>query len=275
MEGIQLLLDSELMGNICRDARKAEAFDPAGAQSEYVAVRSYVIDHPWTTREELRKELRDLRHIRPEDVGGLYEESRSVGHTLLYKESPQQKPCYWNCSVCGPLYQRDGRLGSIKPGACEQRCPGKPGWQALEIEDNTWVLKRGVHLSTYIPGTTEMELYRWLMKEVRPVQRDLQQVDLWPGIDSYDLQLRFPGHVWAVDVKDYKDPFTLGEHIKQDNRSFDRKDLAWNEWFYVYPTYHEWQRPNYGECVRRVAEGLPADVSILNTEQFKKRVLAH
>jgi hypothetical protein len=145
----------------------------------------------------------------------------------------------------------------------------------LEVEDNTWVLKRGVHLSTYIPGTAEMELYRWLMKEVQPVQPDLQQVDLWPGIDSYDLQLRFPGQVWAVDVKDYKDPFTLGEHIKQDNRSFDRKDLAWNEWFYVYPTYHEWQRPNYEECVRRAAKGLPAKVSILNTEQFKKRVLAH
>ena len=32
---IQLLLDSELMGNICHKARKAEAFDPDGAQSEY------------------------------------------------------------------------------------------------------------------------------------------------------------------------------------------------------------------------------------------------
>jgi hypothetical protein len=119
-----------------------------------------------------------------------------------------------------------------------------------------------------------MQLYRWLVDEVCPMRPVLQQVELWPMIDSYDLQLTFRGNVWAVDVKDYKDPFTLGKYIKQDIRPLDQEDLIWNEWFYVYPTYREWQRPDYGACVRRAAEGLPSNVAILSEDQFKKRVLA-
>ncbi len=271
-QGIQVILDSEQMGGICRNARKAASYDPSGAQNDYVAVRSYVITHPWTTSEKLRRELRDLRHILPQEVGDLYQESSSVGLALLYKGPDQLEPCYWNCRVCGPLYQRDGRLGSIKPGACEKRCPGRQTWQPLDVEDNTRVLKRGVHLYTHIPGITEMQLYHWLMNEIRPTRPALQEVDLWPGIDRYDLRLTFRGSVWAVDVKDYKDPFSLGEYIKQDPRPPEQKDPVWNEWFYVYPTYRELQRPNYGACVRRVAEGLPSNVSILSAEQFKELV---
>jgi hypothetical protein len=273
-QGIQVVLDSELMGNICRDARKAAAYDPTGAQRDYVAVRGYVITHPWTTSEKLRRELRDLLHIRIQDVRELYQDSDSVGPALRYQGADRSKPCYWNCSVCGPLYQRNGRLGSIKPGACEKRCPSKLGWQPLDIEDNTLVLKRGVHLYTCIPGATEIELYRWLADEVRPTLSVLQQVDLWPMIDSYDLRLTFRENVWAVDVKDYKDPFTLGKYIKQDTHPRDQEYLIWNEWFYVYPTYREWQRPDYGACVRRAAEGLPPNVAILSEDQFKERVLA-
>lgn len=276
LKDIQELLDSELMRNICRNLRQAAFYDPVGAQRAYVAVRSYVISHPWTTYEQVRRAFRGLPHILAQEVGGLYQESSSVGSALRYQGSDQAKECYWNCSVCGPLYQRDGRLGSIKPGACEKRCPGSQTWQPLDIEDNTLVLKRGVHLSTHIPGFTEMALYRWLLDEVQPTRPALQQVELWPGIDKYDLRLTLRGKVWAVDVKDYKGPFSLGEYIKKDQRPPEQEDPVWDEWFYVYPTYHELQRPDYGECVRQAAEAekLPANVTVLSAEQFVRRVLA-
>src|SRR5260370_23774503 len=228
-QGIQVILDSEQMGGICRNARKAASYDPSGAQNDYVAVRSYVITHPWTTSDKLRRELRDLRHILPQEAEDLYQESSSVGLALLYKGPDQLEPCYWNCRVCGPLYQRDGRLGSIKPGACEKRCPGRHTWQPLDVDDNTRELERGVHLYTHIPGITEMQLYHWLMNEIRPTRPALQEVDLWPGIDRYDLRLTFRGSVWAVDVKDYKDPFSLGEYIKQDPRPPQQNDPWCNE----------------------------------------------
>ncbi len=73
-----MVLDSELMGNLLRDARKSASYDPAGAQRDYVAVRSYVITHPWTTSEKLRKELlQGLLHLPRQKVGELYQDSDS------------------------------------------------------------------------------------------------------------------------------------------------------------------------------------------------------
>ena len=117
-----------------------------------------------------------------------------------------------------------------------------------------------------------MQLYRWLIDEIIPKQRSLQEVELWPGIDKYDLRLTFRRSIWAVDVKDYKDPFSLGNHIQQDIRPPEQEDPLWNKWFYVYPTYRELQRPNYGDCVRRIADGLPANIFIMSVEEFKKLI---
>ena len=100
----------------------------------------------------------------------------------------------------------------------------------------------------------------------------LQQVVLWPGVDRYDLLLRFQDGTWAVDVKDYKDPFALGKHIAQDNRHVAENGLKWHYWFYVYPSYREISRPDYANHVRRAAGPLPSNVVILSDKQFKAHV---
>lgn len=272
LQDIPIIVDNQLMVRIRNRAVQAALYDPVVANRDYAAVRQYVITTPWTTSEKLRRHFRDLRYIKIEEVGELYQDSRSVGSALLYHRSDMSKSCYWNCSACGPLYQRHDRLGSIKPGACEKRCPGMQGWQPLDVFDHSLVLKRGIHLRTHIPGTAEIRLYRWLTDEVLPARPALQQVILWPGVDCYDLQLAFQNDVWAVDVKDYKDPFALGKHIKQDKRHFNQSDLEWHEWFYVYPMYRELQRPDYQACALRAAGQLPPNVAILSEKQFKMRV---
>jgi hypothetical protein len=202
LQDIQVIADNELMVDILRMAKQAATYDPLAANRDYAAIRQYVITTPWTTIEKLRRHFRDLRYIKIDDVGKLYQDCRSASSALLYHRSDMSEPCYWNCSACGPLYQRHDRLGSIKPSACEQRCPGMQGWQPIDRWNNTLVLRRGIHLRTHIPGIAEMRLYRWLTDEVRPVRPALQQVVLWPGVDCYDLQLTFQNEVWAVDVKD-------------------------------------------------------------------------
>lgn len=278
LQDISDISDRKLMGNICKKLRNIAAeFDPDGAQREYAAIRSFVISHPWTTEKQLQRELYGaLRHLSPADVGDLYQNTDALGSELLYQGFGRTEACYWNCRACGPLYQRSGRLGSIQLGVCDKRCPGSQTWQPLAAEDYTRVLKRGVQLSTHIPGLTEMELYHWLQNEVRPRWSALQQVELWPGVDTYDLRLTLRGKVWAVDVKDYKSPFWLGDCIKQDKRPQEQEDPRWHDWFYVYPTYRELQRLDYGECVQRAAEveRLPANVKILSAEQFTRHVLA-
>lgn len=272
LQDLQVILDNQLMINILNKSRQASITDSAGANSEYVAIRQYVITNPWTTTEALRQQFRTLRYIKIQEVGALYQDSRSYNATLLYQRPGMPEARYWNCAVCGPLYHRNNRLGSIKPSACAGRCPGPQGWQDLDPLSNTLILKRGLHLRTHIPGITEIQLYRWLIQDIQPKQSLLQQVVLWPGVDRYDLLLEFQDGTWAVDVKDYKDPFALGKHIAQDNRHVAENSLEWKYWFYVYPYYREIQRPDYTAHVRRVAGPLPSNVVILNEKQFKARV---
>ncbi len=272
LQDIQVILDNQLMVNILNTARNASITDSVGANSEYVAIRQYVITNPWTSSEALRRQFRNLHYIKIQDVGALYQDSRSLDPVLLYQRSGMPEARYWNCMVCGPLYYRNNRLGSIKPNACAGRCPGSRGWQNLDPLSNTLVLKRGLHLRTHIPGITEIQLYHWLNQEIQSTLPMLQQVVLWPGVDRYDLLLRFQDGNWAVDVKDYKDPFALGKHIAQDNRQVAESGLEWKYWFYVYPSYREIQRPDYATHVRRAAGSLPSNVVILSDKKFKARV---
>jgi len=277
LQDVQVFLDNQLMINILNIARNAYITDPVGANHEYTAIRQHVITHSWTSSEHLRQQFRDLRHIKIQEVGALYQDSRSLGSTLLYQRSGMRGPRYWNCPLCGPLYQRNNRLGSIKPNACLGRCPGPQGWQDLDPADNPLVLKRGIHLRTYMPGTTEIQLYQWLKQDLQPTLPALQQVILWPGVDRYDLQLKFQRPTltvdsWAVDVKDYKDPFALGKHIAQDNRQVAESALVWQQWYYVYPSYRETHRADYRACALRAAGPLPGNVDILSEKQFKALV---
>lgn len=277
LQDIQVILDNQLMINILTIARNAYIADPIGANHEYTTIRQYVITHPWTNNEHLRQQFRDLHYIKIQEVGALYQDSRSLDSILRYQLSGMQNPRYWNCPVCGPLYQRNNRLGSIKPNACLGRCPGPQGWQDLDPADNPLVLKRGIHLRTHIPGTTEIQLYQWLTQDIQPTLPALRQVVLWPGVDRYDLQLKFQRPTltvdsWAVDVKDYKDPFALGKHIAQDNRQVAESALVWQQWYYVYPSYRETQRADYRVCALRAAGPLPGNVDILSEKQFKALV---
>jgi restriction endonuclease in pPIWI_RE module len=278
-QDIQVILDNQVMINILNVARNAYIGDPMGASKEYAAIRQYVITYPWSSNEQLRRQFRDLQHIRIQDVGALYQDSRSLHATLLYQRSDASEARYWNCPVCGPLYLRNNRLGSLKPNACLGRCPGPQGWQDLDPASHLLVLKRGIHLRTLIPGTTEIQLYQWLTQDGQSTTPALQQVILWPGVDRYDLQLKFLRssqrvEAWAVDVKDYKDPFALGRHIGQDSRQASETALEWHRWFYVYPSYREQQRSDYRACVLRAAGQLPSNVGILSEKQFKALVAA-
>jgi hypothetical protein len=279
LQDLQIVFDNQLMVKILNTARSAYATDPAGACKEYAAIRQFVITNPWTSREELRRQFRSLNHINIEDVGALYEESHFFQSTLLHQRPGTKEAYYWNCPLCGPLYQRHQRIGSLKPNACSGRCPGPQGWQALDPLSHPLVLKRGIHLRTLIPGTAEIEIYQWLTQAAQSTTPALQQVILWPGVDCYDLQLRIQrssqqSEILAIDVKDYKDPFVLGRHIAQDNRQFAEKELQWDRWYYVYPSYREQQRSDYRDCVLRAAGQLPSKVSIVSAKQLKAIVTA-
>ncbi|GCE49827.1 hypothetical protein EI42_05310 [Thermosporothrix hazakensis] len=274
LQNVQVVLDNQKVVAMLNVCRSAYIQDPSRASEEYIAARQYIIAHPWTSAEQIRRKFRDFRYITVEAISSFYRDSQALQLALLYQRQGRAGACYWNCPACGPLYLRDNRLGSLKPNACLGRCPGPQGWDALDPVDNPLVLRRGIHLRTFIPGVTELQLYHWLVQEAQPDTPELQQVLLWPGVDCYDLQLIYQRtlqrrEVWAVDVKDYKDPFVLGRRIAQDNRQIVENALEWNQWYYVYPSYRELQRSDYRACVLRAAGQLPANVHVVSEKQFK------
>ncbi|WP_327654335.1 restriction endonuclease-related protein [Streptomyces sp. NBC_00483] len=69
-------------------------------------------------------------------------------------------------------------------------------------------LRRPLRQFVTSPGRAEVELATRLGELGLEVQ-------LWPGFDAYDLRVTFPdGHVWALDVKDWKHPGLLGRAAK-------------------------------------------------------------
>lgn len=265
---LKTAVDNRLFHTILERLQQAALVDPVNAQSEYITLRRFIIEHPWTTTRDLLDVFGAMRIIRPEDVGTLYDEANLNNSVLLFTDE-QGQTGYWNCDHCGPLRVRSGTLQPLKPSVCGPHCPRPHGWRFVEPNRRTRVLKRGIQLRTHIPGIHELALYQFLLciRDAYPSQ--LLEVQLWPGIDRYDLQVRFCDSVWAVDIKDYKDPYQLGRNL---SHLYGEGSLKWDKGFYVYPSYREQQRPNYGQIVRREAGIVLGNVQVISDKQFQARV---
>jgi len=83
LQDIQVLLDNRLMVNILNTIRNAYLTNPISACDDYTAIRQYVIAHPWTNSEHLRWAMRNLRFVKLQEVGALYQEARAFGPSPL------------------------------------------------------------------------------------------------------------------------------------------------------------------------------------------------
>ena len=111
-------------------------------------------------------------------------------------------------------------------------------------------LRRPLRQFVTSPGRAEVDL------EIRLKALGLE-VQLWPGFDAYDLRVVFPdGHVWALDVKDWKHPGLLGRAAKPV-----RPQPPYDEACWVVPREQAEAHRDYLGTYRRnrplAAEGLP------------------
>lgn len=128
------------------------------------------------------------------------------------------------------------------------------------------VLRRGIHLRTHLPGIPELDLFDWLLSQQQKSPQFLQGVVLWPRIDMYDIQIKFVDSTWAIDVKNYRNPYRLGEQIKT---LYGEGELQWDRGFYVYPGYRERQQVNYGEVARQQVAGSVSGIEIVSDDYLK------
>ncbi len=260
---LEAILDNQLVQTLLEGLRELYHQQPERAQQAYEKVRRFLIEHPYTSNAALIRHLGTIRDVDLTLMQKMYEPA--VDKPLFMHEGH-----YWLCPHCGGLLRwRDGRARCAKPGVCGRLYPDYGGRQPLRPEADLMALKWSIHARTCIPGLCEIALFDTLNSE--PYHNHVA-VALWPGVDRYDLQLRFnDGETWAVDVKDYKNPQQLGRKIATDTLYDAEPALRWQQGFYVVPFYrtdHHATDMQYLAKVKKAAGKLPPNITILTEQEF-------
>ncbi len=227
------------------------------AQEEYLFFRPFLIQNQYTTPSQIREIFLRTKHISIEEVGGLYEEC-------------QENQNYWYCDRCGVLTEKYGRLKGIKPSLCGNHHKNQSYVHQVKWETGLLRIKDGIHQRVCFPGIPELNLYSALevLKEKHPDY--LHQVKLYPGLDRYDLQLCFnDGTVWAIDLKDVRDPYKLAKNIQS---LYGEGSLRYDESFYVISDRCIANHPDYLQIVRKAAKNLPYETHLVSDKDFRTKV---
>lgn len=188
----------------------------ANAPDSYVAFRRFLIENPVMTNLDLLEKCLDPLFER------LTDQLKSA-----YKEAPDVhavKGCFHCCPVCGNLLLKTAKDELVcENERCHHTRRHKPGRIVEQKEDVFW-LRREIRRFITLPGLAELRLANRLTKLGI-------QVDLWPDFDLYDLRITFPdGEMWAVDVKDWANPFLLARSVKPIPQ-----DSTWTRAYFVFP----------------------------------------
>lgn len=174
----------------------------ADAPKTYVTFRRLLIEHPVLTEFELLQKRNDHPEL-----------NLLIDHLkVAYEDAPLDymlKGDFHCCPNCGNLQQPTMQMDRLlcEEERCRHHTITRPG-RIIPAREHVLWLKRGLRRFVTMPGLAEIRLEQRLLKLKL-------QVDLWPEFDSYDLRVEFPdGKAWAVDVKDWANPFLLALHVK-------------------------------------------------------------
>jgi hypothetical protein len=254
----QLAIENDQFRKLLDCLREKHDHDPELAQKEYVLLRSFLIENPYTTTAQLREKFGRTQYIKTKEVGNLYDDC-------------DENVVYWNCDRCGPLAEKYGRLHGVKPSVCNDHRDSLSYVRRIAWERELRQIKRGIHLRVCLPGIHELQLFRKLEALQQAHQKQLCAVLLYPGLDRYDIQLRFGDEtVWAIDVKDYRNPYQLAAKLLP---IYGEGTLQYNESFYVLPINRVLSYDNYVQIAREEATKLPLSTRILSDAEFEQRVI--
>ena len=254
----QIALENFQFRKLLNSLQNAYEEDAEAAQQEYVLLRRFLIDNPYATEEKIREAFTKTIYIRSSEVGELYEDC-------------EQDRTYWCCDRCGPLINKNGQLRGIKPSVCNDHRQNLNKVCNIAWERGLRQIKRGIHWRVCLPGIPEINLFESLKQLQQEHSKYLHAVNLWSGIDRYDLQLRFSDDsVWAIDVKDYRSPYALARNI---TGIYGEGSLRYDKSFYVIPQHRLRNRKDYIDILREEAKQLPKSVQIISEIAFEELVI--
>lgn len=254
----QLAIDNQKFTRILdklRDAYNEDNLEKA--QEEYLIFRQFVINHQYATANQIRKAFRRTQYISPEDVGELYEDCEADRD-------------YWYCDRCGILSEKNGQLKGLKPRLCGNHHQNLSYVRRVKWETGLLRIKDGIHQRVCFPGIPELNLYSALEELKAEHPNYLKEIRLYPGVDRYDLQLRFSDDtVWAIDFKDVRNPYKLAKTL---NGLYGEGNLRYDESFYVISDRCVANYPDYTKIVKQEAKQLPKQTQVVSDKIFRKQV---
>ena len=198
-----------------------------GAQI-YTKFRRFIIEHPVLTNQAL---------VEAKGLFGL-----GVGLADLLEECYEPAPsCYrlqgnfYACPYCHALTSVANAQVIANPD-CNRCPPGRRLKRKVKLSQDVLKLRRGIERFWFYPGRAEIRLYEKL------AELGLQ-VELYPSCDRYDLRVTFAdGEVWALDLKDYSNPYLLVKRLGDEPIP---SDPPWNFAYIVIPNERKRDRPTY------------------------------
>ena len=247
----ELLLDmDELLGSQLFDAKELklvldnrkirEALQQAQRQPEleeaYVALRYFLIKHPWINVSDGVNIPRDAIQL--------------MGNVSDYYEKPSVNMLHdgriWLCPRCnGILIWAKDSPHCATLGLCDRLVKFE---DAESIMGEIKTLKMTFRKRVQLPGLPEVQMFEEMSK-ISGVE-----VRLWPEADRYDLSVEKKGVFhWALDVKDYASEFTLSNLFRRHSSPV----VKGAEFFYVVPDHREKISPGYIARLRRLSPDTP------------------
>lgn len=216
-------------------------------QDEYVNIRMFLSNPAYAvvSAVELAKFRRRISHV---ELAGFfmmcYEE---VSYIANFKKCPN---CGWT------LTEQNGAWRCNKDHTCRQLSNFTNVKFFSFDQEKVYRMTSGIQKYTLLPGMAEEKIATRLRKKG-------YSIIIYPEVDQDDIAIEFDYQTIYVDVKDYRNPYTLAHYLIDKNPP----STSW----YVIPSYHEEIFPMYKQIVEQyLRESNLTYTIIMENELIKK-----
>lgn len=174
-----------------------------GKEEDYTKFRSFLIKNPISTKEKLEEFI--LKNSK-------YDSELKKGYAQIYEfyEDIPQHYIINNmievCNYCGWTIVNKRNEKHCISDYCKANM-GVEKSKSTKYCNNLVRVKRGVMRYISLPGIPELSLKEKLTKLGL-------EVILYPNFDEYDIEVNFKYSRWAIDIKDYGNPYSLVRNVK-------------------------------------------------------------